>query len=196
MSADRTNFDLSDDDDDEQHELVHSPPFKCDFKLLDFSPYSIRKPLGNVVEDTGPSEKTVYAGPSKVPNAGASTSETEDSVTSIVDEESELGESYLNRALRAMKQATGIISSSSSTQPGDIGGPTEDVGMADDCEVTVRHAPTVLPKRRIWKEDVTTQLLYQEIVRKVGVRANGVMMDDQRIIVVCVSPGVSSWNVY
>lgn len=196
MSADRTSFDHSDEDDDEQHELVHSPPFKCDFKLLDFSPYSVRKPLSNVVEDTGPSEKTVHAGPSRAPKAEASPSETEDPVTSVVDDESELGGSHLNRALRAMKRAAGVISGISSTQSGDADRPTEDVGMADDCEVTVRHAPTVLPKRRIWKEDVTTRLLYQEIVRKVGVRANGVMMDDQRIIVVCVSAGAFSQSTY
>lgn len=56
----------------------------------------------------------------------------------------------------------------------------------DEWSVSVETEPTVLPKRGIWKEDVWSRLPYREVVRRKAIRANGVMMDDQRLIVVCV----------
>jgi len=95
-------------DDDDHHGLILSIPRKSDFKLYDFSPWNLRKPLSPESDDT-------------------------------------------------------------------------------DVEVTLKTAPTVLPKGRMWQEDVTTSLPYTEIFRKVGTRANGIMIDDQRIISVWVS---------
>lgn len=94
------------DDEDDQHELVHAPVLPSDLRVLDFSPYNIRKPLYAEKEDTA---------------------------------------------------------------------------------VTTHMEPTVLSKRRVWQEDVKTMLPFTEIYKKVGQKANGVMMDDQRIISVCVS---------
>lgn len=94
------------DDDGDEHELVHSPPVSSDIRILDFNPYNIRKPL------------------------------------------------YTEK---------------------------EDVEVITHCE------PCVLSKRRIWTEDVSTCLPYTEIYKRVGEKANGIMMDDQRVIVVCVS---------
>lgn len=77
----------------------------------------------------------------------------------------------------------------------DVSGP-DDAIMEDgedeedddeDWEVRLVTAPTVLERRKVWKEDVVSGLQFKEIWRRKEVRANGVMMDDQRIIVVCVS---------
>ena len=97
-------------DGDDDHELVHSPPVANDIRVLDFSPYNIRKPL--------------YA-------------------------------------------------------------------EKDDATVTAHIEPTVISKRRIFLEDVTSTLPYTEIYKRVGEKSNGVMMDDQRVIVVCVSGQIS-----
>ena len=97
------------DDDLDHHDLIPSVPRKSDFKLYDFSPWNLRKPLSPESDDR-------------------------------------------------------------------------------DVEVTLKTAPTVLPKGRMWHEDVTTNLPYTEVFRKVGTRANGIMIDDQRIISVWVSP--------
>lgn len=60
----------------------------------------------------------------------------------------------------------------------------------DDQEYEIRlvTAPTVLERRRVWKEDVISGLPFREVWRRKEMRANGVMMDDQRVIVVSVSP--------
>ena len=68
---------------------------------------------------------------------------------------------------------------------GSLGPDVED--EEPEVEVTIRHAPSVLMKRRIWQQEVITKLPFQEIVRRDGVVANGVLIDDQRVIVVCVS---------
>ena len=60
--------------------------------------------------------------------------------------------------------------------------------------MTVHNGPTVLPKRRIWKDDVTSGLPFREVTRTKGVRANGVMIDDQRVITVAVSRAGFPWN--
>jgi hypothetical protein len=57
----------------------------------------------------------------------------------------------------------------------------------DEVTVKVVDEPTILPKRKIWKEDVVTRLPFCEVIRHVEIPANGVMMDDQRVIIVCVS---------
>jgi hypothetical protein len=62
----------------------------------------------------------------------------------------------------------------------------------DRVQVTLHRAPTVLSKRRIWKEDVATRLAYQEVVAKWKVRANGIMIDEERLIVIAVSPRTSA----
>jgi hypothetical protein len=103
------------DHDLDHHDLIPAVPRKSDFKLYDFSPWNLRKPLSPESDDA-------------------------------------------------------------------------------DVEVTLRTAPTVLPRGRMWQEDVTTCLPYTEIFRKVGARTNGIMIDDQRIISVWVSPG--RWLTY
>lgn len=72
------------------------------------------------------------------------------------------------------------------------GAGTLPAGMAvddDETEYEVRlvSAPTVLEKRRVWREDVVSGLPFREVWRRLERRANGVMMDDQRVIVVKVS---------
>lgn len=67
----------------------------------------------------------------------------------------------------------------------------EDQGDQGEYEVRVVTAPTVLERRKVWRDDVITGLPFVEIWRRKEMRANGVMMDDQRVIVVCVSP--SGW---
>jgi hypothetical protein len=56
-------------------------------------------------------------------------------------------------------------------------------------EVTVRivDEATVMPMRRVWQEDVVSRLPYREVQRPCGERVNGVMVDDQRVILVAVS---------
>lgn len=58
--------------------------------------------------------------------------------------------------------------------------------------VTTRQLPTVLSKRRVWQEDVVTTLPYTEVVQVEPIVANGVMIDDQRIIAIKVSQGLLS----
>jgi hypothetical protein len=59
----------------------------------------------------------------------------------------------------------------------------------DETEFEVRlvMAPTVLEKRRIWKEDVVSSLPFREVWRRLEQRANGVMIDDERVMVIRVS---------
>lgn len=75
-----------------------------------------------------------------------------------------------------------------------MAGPGADDEMLDDdgeeekeYEVRVVTAPTVLEARKVWKDDVVSGLPFREVWRRKEMRANGVMMDDQRVIVVCVS---------
>ncbi|KAK4689571.1 hypothetical protein P7C73_g542, partial [Tremellales sp. Uapishka_1] len=95
-------------DDEELHELMPTPPRKCDVQVYDFAPYLLRKQVSRGVEE-------------------------------------------------------------------------EDQAL----EIRVVTEPTILPRRDIWKEDVASRLPFREVTRKLGVRANGVMIDDQRIILVC-----------
>lgn len=44
-----------------------------------------------------------------------------------------------------------------------------------------------MPHGRIWRDDVVSSLPYVVVVREEGVLANGVMIDDQRIMLVAVS---------
>ena len=46
--------------------------------------------------------------------------------------------------------------------------------------------PSCLEAGRVWKYNVWSALPYREVVRELGIRANGVMMDDQRVIVTSV----------
>lgn len=56
-------------------------------------------------------------------------------------------------------------------------------------EVVTR--PSVLEKAGIWKDDVVSGLPYRLVRRDWGERANGVMIDDQRIIIIRVSRTMS-----
>ncbi|WVR07189.1 hypothetical protein IAU60_004230 [Kwoniella sp. DSM 27419] len=58
------------------------------------------------------------------------------------------------------------------------------VHQGPDWEAIVHMEPTVLDKADVWKEDVTSRLPYREVRKTYGAVANGVMCDDQRIIVV------------
>ena len=59
----------------------------------------------------------------------------------------------------------------------------------DETEFEVRLvlAPTVLEKRHVWKDDVVSGLPFREVWRRLDQMANGVMIDDERVIVVRVS---------
>lgn len=46
---------------------------------------------------------------------------------------------------------------------------------------------SVVEHGKVWKEDVRSQLGYVEVVRELGMRSNGVMVDDQRVMVIAVS---------
>ncbi|WWC70361.1 uncharacterized protein I206_104311 [Kwoniella pini CBS 10737] len=50
--------------------------------------------------------------------------------------------------------------------------------------VKIRSNPSIIPKRNIWKEDISTNLPFKEVRKDYGALANGVMCDDQRIIVI------------
>lgn len=67
----------------------------------------------------------------------------------------------------------------------------------DDGEwsVSVETEPTVLPKGKMWKDDVRSELPFREVVRRKAIRANGIMIDDQRVIVICVSVLIRSYRV-
>ncbi|ORX36815.1 hypothetical protein BD324DRAFT_580515 [Kockovaella imperatae] len=58
-----------------------------------------------------------------------------------------------------------------------------------EVTIKVHDTPTVLRGHDSFVNDVTSALPYVEIVREAGVRANGVMMDDQRIIAVSTVDG-------
>ncbi|EIW70779.1 hypothetical protein M231_02565 [Tremella mesenterica] len=53
-----------------------------------------------------------------------------------------------------------------------------------EVKIRVVDKPTILVHRQIWKEDVKSGLPFVEIIRKEGMAANGIMIDDQRVIVV------------
>jgi hypothetical protein len=57
----------------------------------------------------------------------------------------------------------------------------------ETTRVTLHRSPTVLSKGRVWKEDVVSELAYQEVFAHWGVRGNGIMVDEERLIVVAVS---------
>ena len=57
----------------------------------------------------------------------------------------------------------------------------------DECSVSVKTGPTILPAESIWTDDVRSELPFCDIVRRKGIHATGVMMDDQRVMVICVS---------
>lgn len=57
----------------------------------------------------------------------------------------------------------------------------------ETTQVTLHRAPTVLSKGKVWKEDVMSELAFQEVFAKWGVRGNGIMVDEERLIVVAVS---------
>ncbi|WWC94014.1 hypothetical protein V866_000852 [Kwoniella sp. B9012] len=53
-----------------------------------------------------------------------------------------------------------------------------------EWSIKIRDAPSMLPKGNIWKNDGKSALPFREIRRDHGGLANGVMCDDQRIIVI------------
>ena len=68
----------------------------------------------------------------------------------------------------------------------------------DETEFEIRLvlASTVLDKRKVWKDDVVSSLPFREVWRRLEQRANGVMVDDERVIVVRVRiPGFGCMRV-
>lgn len=142
-----------------QHELVHLAPVQSDIRLLDFSPLYARKESLNVQSE--------------------------------IDEFGHVDEGEEDCADPLFRLAVPTIDPSSGRsayrmvpamlrprlRPGDWKG----------VDTRIVDAPTILPRRRIWRDDVVTSLPFREVIRKMAIRANGVMMDDQRVIVVCVS---------
>jgi hypothetical protein len=63
----------------------------------------------------------------------------------------------------------------------------EPVEEAEEVTVRIVDEATVMPMRRVWQEDVVSRLPYREVQRPCGERVNGVMVDDQRVILVAVS---------
>lgn len=60
------------------------------------------------------------------------------------------------------------------------------------CTVKVISKPTTISKEKYWKDDVSSALPFRRVERSVAIKANGVMIDDQHVIVVCVSGSVSA----
>ncbi|WVF71624.1 hypothetical protein IAT40_006432 [Kwoniella sp. CBS 6097] len=56
--------------------------------------------------------------------------------------------------------------------------------QTSDGSISLTEGESVIEKRHIWKEDVKSSLPFLEVRRDYGGLANGVMCDDQRIIVV------------
>lgn len=50
-----------------------------------------------------------------------------------------------------------------------------------------RDEPTVFNSPHIFAGEVTSRLPFRKVVKEVGISANGIMIDDQRIIVVSVN---------
>ncbi|KAK8864257.1 hypothetical protein IAR55_001503 [Kwoniella newhampshirensis] len=54
-----------------------------------------------------------------------------------------------------------------------------------DWSVNVIDRDTILDKRRIWREDVKSGLPFRKVRKDYGGWSNGIMIDDQRVIVIC-----------
>ncbi|WVW83722.1 hypothetical protein I302_105743 [Kwoniella bestiolae CBS 10118] len=53
-----------------------------------------------------------------------------------------------------------------------------------DWSVKIRDGESIMPRENVWKNDVHSRLTFREIRREYGGWGNGVMCDDQRVIVV------------
>lgn len=156
-------------DDDEDDDDVDIEPTRSDIRIYDFSPYHVRKELAHHPMKSTPIRR-------------------------------------LGQNMRMLKQA--MQQPELYTQGGEIDirgiryrllpDPKSLVGKdkphlyapTDDRTLVLKRVVTEktrLPKKRIWAEEVETYLPYVEITRREQVRANGVIIDDQRIIAIAVS---------
>jgi hypothetical protein len=145
-----------------QHELVHLAPVLSDIRLLDFSPLYARK------------EGLKFE--SEVDGFGDGHADGHDHDHDDDDADSISG--HIEPTIDPLSgQQRGYRRVPPMFRPGQWKG----------VRTRIVDAPTILPKRRIWRDDVVTSLPFREVIRRMAIRANGVMIDDQRVIVVCVS---------
>lgn len=151
-----------------QHELVHLAPVRSDIRLLDFSPlYARKEGLKSQSEADGSGDG----------DGGGGGDDDDDDADSIFGHiEPFIDPSSGER--RGYRRVPPMF------RPGQWKG----------VSTRIVDAPTILPKRRIWRDDVVTSLPFREVTRRMAIRANGVMIDDQRVIVVCVSRSDSAFR--
>ncbi|ORY32547.1 hypothetical protein BCR39DRAFT_522781 [Naematelia encephala] len=158
ISLTRSPSDTRPEEDEDQHGFVYAPPRQCDLRLLDFSPYGVKRSL---------------------PSSPQPEQEGKVSPSSLDPQQDD----KLSPSSSQPHQDDNQLSSNSLPQQGnddaDAGGEED-----NDWSIEVITARTVLPPCKIWKDEVTSGMPYRDIRRKMGIRANGVMMDDQRVIMV------------
>ncbi|OCF36703.1 hypothetical protein I316_01299 [Kwoniella heveanensis BCC8398] len=198
----------STDIDDEERDALIPRPKRSDLCVFDFSPVSLRRHRSELVEDV-PSEEA-YAGSTSITEQSGSEVGAEGKVDhDQVMMDSEAEEDQIDHSLDYLNSVNDHITSlpfspssgirlqrrSSTGGGGSISRKYElksslDPSAAsivksnDSGSVALIEGPTVIDKRHIWKEDVKSSLPFLEIRRDYGGLANGVMCDDQRIIVV------------
>ncbi len=63
----------------------------------------------------------------------------------------------------------------------------EDVDLSDGYFVRTIDEPTSIDDDKVFADEILSNLPYREVTRRLGIVANGVMIDDQRVIMVSVS---------
>ncbi|WVQ82207.1 hypothetical protein IAT38_004335 [Cryptococcus sp. DSM 104549] len=163
-------------------------PSRHDLLLHDFSPYAVRKERARQQAEAGtesPDERQgeesgekddfiMFDGGGDAPEAGPSRSSSTSSLSSLP--------SSLDSTTAP---TTSAATAPSPTSPNTLNLTPED--LAAGSKSWLVDEPSVLPRGKFWKEDVKSGLPYRKVWRKYGGWANGVMVDDQRVIVICTS---------
>ncbi|WVQ99262.1 hypothetical protein IAU59_006394 [Kwoniella sp. CBS 9459] len=204
----------STDTDDEERDALIPRPIRSDLCVFDFSPVNVRKhrsALGRDVVTEADVGLTSIAEENevKIDAKGKSTHGHDDDQV-MVDSETE--EDQIDHSLDFINPMNGHSMSSTSRSPGTTrrrhrsesassshsgkSGASRKYELKSTLDssaasivtpggsVALIEGPTVIEKRHIWKEDVKSSLPFLEVRKEYGGLANGVMCDDQRIIVV------------
>ncbi|WWC89487.1 uncharacterized protein L201_004411 [Kwoniella dendrophila CBS 6074] len=154
---------INDELEDETNEII-PPPKKSDLMIFDFSPINVRKLLQKEqIQQQLEVERLLLSNPNE-----------EDS--SLHEDQEEEEENYHD-----------IISKRLDLEfDTNVNNISFDEYLSKKSIITLvsKDHKTILPKRNIWKNDLITNLPFIQIRKEYGELANGVMCDDQRIIVV------------
>ncbi|KAL7424101.1 hypothetical protein Q5752_001686 [Cryptotrichosporon argae] len=158
------------------HNIIEAPARPSDLQLLDFSPYAVRRDLARRRDARHATGAAGGAQDRDGADHGADADDAHDNDGAIdgspVDASS-VGEDAPRPAARRAR---------ADDEPDAP--PDADANADVDVDVSVVVAPTVLPRARMWADDVVSALPYRKVVRARHARANGVMMDDQRVIII------------